>query len=348
MTQAATQAVKPRIGYIDIAKGFAMLCIIAGHFGIVSANRIIYTFHVPLFFLLSGYFLSTRQDLRTFIKTKAKQLLLPYYVTGIVIIVFATFIGLALTPDYHVVENAGSILGALAYGAGTPHADPFVIRQIGLLWFLWALFIGMIIVRLALTTQQPLLVVSIVALIGWQTSTYVWLPLSIQSGCMASFFLYMGFWARQNKILSLKPSPLLLAALAVLWLICIYGNVSINIVSGDLGGGLLCVANALGASYLILVACRFTEQHFKTIARALNFIGQTTLPIMCFHAIADYTFPNYLLYTWLGPMGVPMPLMHIIVVALNIAWPLLGVAISYQIAPLRKLLQLKPISPISS
>lgn len=35
-----------------------MLCIIAGHFGIVSAERFVFTFHVPLFFLLSGYFLS--------------------------------------------------------------------------------------------------------------------------------------------------------------------------------------------------------------------------------------------------------------------------------------------------
>lgn len=31
-----------------------MLCIIAGHFGIVSAERFVFTFHVPLFFLLSG------------------------------------------------------------------------------------------------------------------------------------------------------------------------------------------------------------------------------------------------------------------------------------------------------
>ena len=53
---------KKRICYIDIAKGFAMLCIIAGHFGIASADRFVYTFHVPLFFLLSGYFLSTKTD----------------------------------------------------------------------------------------------------------------------------------------------------------------------------------------------------------------------------------------------------------------------------------------------
>ncbi len=60
-----------------------MLCIIAGHFGIVSAERFVFTFHVPLFFLLSGYFLSTKVSFLPFMKQKARQLLVPYYVTGI-------------------------------------------------------------------------------------------------------------------------------------------------------------------------------------------------------------------------------------------------------------------------
>ena len=76
----AHAAAKPRLTYIDIAKGFAMLCIIAGHFGIVTANRFVYTFHVPLFFLISGYFLSTRLDLKTFVEKKVRQLIVPYYV----------------------------------------------------------------------------------------------------------------------------------------------------------------------------------------------------------------------------------------------------------------------------
>lgn len=61
-TEDIGKPTKKRFCYIDIAKGFAMLCIIAGHFGIASADRFVYTFHVPLFFLLSGYFLSTKTD----------------------------------------------------------------------------------------------------------------------------------------------------------------------------------------------------------------------------------------------------------------------------------------------
>lgn len=48
------QAVKKRDIGLDITKGIAMLFIIAGHLGIDIINRFVFTFHVPLFFLLSG------------------------------------------------------------------------------------------------------------------------------------------------------------------------------------------------------------------------------------------------------------------------------------------------------
>lgn len=48
---------KKRLGYMDIARGITMLCIIMGHFGIVTVNRFVYSFHVPFFFLLKRIFL---------------------------------------------------------------------------------------------------------------------------------------------------------------------------------------------------------------------------------------------------------------------------------------------------
>lgn len=117
-----------------------MLCIIAGHFGIVSAERFVFTFHVPLFFLLSGYFLSTKVSFLPFMKQKARQLLVPYYVTGVVLLIVATVVNHFVWPEIDALNNAKSMLGALLYGSGAPHSEPFAIRQIGLLWFLWALF----------------------------------------------------------------------------------------------------------------------------------------------------------------------------------------------------------------
>lgn len=164
--EGQSKPVKQRICYIDIAKGFAMLCIIAGHFGIVSAGRFVFTFHVPLFFLLSGYFLSTKVSFLPFMKQKARQLLVPYYVTGVVLLIVATVVNHFVWPEIDALNNAKSMLGALLYGSGTPHSEPFAIRQIGLLWFLWALFFSTGFTRLALKTKYPLLTVCLIAAVG--------------------------------------------------------------------------------------------------------------------------------------------------------------------------------------
>jgi len=54
---------KNRLIWVDIAKGVAILLVIIGHtapFGSITRNTI-FSFHMPLFFLLSGY--CTKQTL---------------------------------------------------------------------------------------------------------------------------------------------------------------------------------------------------------------------------------------------------------------------------------------------
>ena len=64
------QAEKPagggRIEWIDLAKGLAMILIIAGHAGHDPVDRFLYTFHVPVFFLISGYFITEKGSFGSF------------------------------------------------------------------------------------------------------------------------------------------------------------------------------------------------------------------------------------------------------------------------------------------
>ena len=323
-----------------------MLCIIAGHFGIVSAERFVFTFHVPLFFLLSGYFLSTKVSFLPFMKQKARQLLVPYYVTGVVLLIVATVVNHFVWPEIDALNNAKSMLGALLYGSGAPHSEPFAIRQIGLLWFLWALFFSTGFTRLALKTKCPLLTVCLIAAAGWASAKVTWLPFSIQPGAMASFFMYLGFLARKHGILDKKPPLALIIALILLWIASIYFGVSINIVVCFLSHGLLSIATSIAASYLVVLACKVAEQRLRTVSRFLNFFGQTTLIVMCFHAISDFCFPNLMLYSWLEPFGFPHTAVSVLILVLNVLWPLLGVFVSLRVPLLRKLFSVRPISPL--
>ncbi len=119
--------------------------------------------------------------------------------------------------------------------------------------------------------------------------------------------MYLGFLARKHGILDKKPPLALIIVLILLWIASIYFGVSINIVVCFLSHGLLSIATSIAASYLVVLACKVAEQRLRTVSRFLNFFGQTTLIVMCFHAISDFCFPNLMLYSWLGPSAFPIP-----------------------------------------
>ena len=74
-----------RIEYLDIAKGIGILLVVLGHndFEVISVfvQRLIYSFHMPLFFFLSGYFLNAAIPFFEFVKKRFNSLLKPYLFT---------------------------------------------------------------------------------------------------------------------------------------------------------------------------------------------------------------------------------------------------------------------------
>lgn len=59
-----------RSTFIDIAKGIGIILVVLGHLdtnGQIS-REVIYSFHMPLFFLLSGIFANTKMDFKLYLK----------------------------------------------------------------------------------------------------------------------------------------------------------------------------------------------------------------------------------------------------------------------------------------
>lgn len=70
-----------RILYIDLARGLTMLTILWGHVMLTgSVNLVVYAFHIPVFFFLSG--MVFRKDkyptLGSLVKRRVETLLIPY------------------------------------------------------------------------------------------------------------------------------------------------------------------------------------------------------------------------------------------------------------------------------
>lgn len=84
---------KKRIDYFDIAKGIGILLMIIGHMDLKKyplINHFIYSFHMPLFFVISGYFFKVKED-KICIKSIINKLIKPYIITCLFIILIQVF-----------------------------------------------------------------------------------------------------------------------------------------------------------------------------------------------------------------------------------------------------------------
>ncbi|OHD06013.1 MAG: hypothetical protein A2086_06040 [Spirochaetes bacterium GWD1_27_9] len=103
---------KERILWLDTAKGIGIFLVVLGHVFIVgNFNKWIYSFHMPLFFFLSGFlFEGFIYDIKTFFTKRTFSLLVPYFV-------FAIFSFLFYLAGYIVVNNyLGIKLDYFKYG----------------------------------------------------------------------------------------------------------------------------------------------------------------------------------------------------------------------------------------
>ena len=71
--------------YIDYMRAFAILLVIAGHANAFndSVKTWIYSFHMPLFFMISGLTLSEKKLSLKLVEKKVRVLLVPYIVWGL-------------------------------------------------------------------------------------------------------------------------------------------------------------------------------------------------------------------------------------------------------------------------
>ena len=124
---------------LDIARGMALVGTMIVHFqfvGLYPLGGVLIT----LFYVISGYLVKIHSDKKTFIKAKAKQLLIPYGVTALAM----TICGAVSNVIFGNGESTGKVivewLYAAVYGAGDPYTEPFYIKSIGGIWFLLASF----------------------------------------------------------------------------------------------------------------------------------------------------------------------------------------------------------------
>ena len=127
-----------RSNTIDVAKGIGIILVVLGHNWIVYheewLTEIIFSFHMPLFFFLSGIFIKRSMGMGEFLRSRTNSLLKPFFVV-LVILGGIKLVAGNLVPGVEPLPCVKYSVGIL-YGTGSTLAW-------GPMWFLPHLFISL-------------------------------------------------------------------------------------------------------------------------------------------------------------------------------------------------------------
>lgn len=199
---------KSRILWIDIAKGICMISVIAGHLDAAEINNIVFSFHLTLFFILSGYTLKTDLSVKSASKRFAR-LMTPYFVTCAMIVlmdIFNLIVDQKVTDTISITAKISSDIARGFFGSGlyTSLGTKSFSSCIGAIWFLPAMFFATVIAQLVISRitdiKKRYAITVTAAVLAFISSQLFWLPFSIQSAVFAVPFIMLGYDAKAHGI----------------------------------------------------------------------------------------------------------------------------------------------------
>uniref|UniRef100_A0A7C3NH83 Acyltransferase 3 domain-containing protein n=1 Tax=candidate division WOR-3 bacterium TaxID=2052148 RepID=A0A7C3NH83_UNCW3 len=123
--------------WLDIAKSIGIFLVVLGHTSINENLKIfIYSFHIPLFFLISGFLFKTNDNFKNFFIKQFKRFIIPYYIFSIITYIFWVTVG----GRYGIglISEIGYTKPLIGTILGLSHND-YLVHDISL-WFLYVLF----------------------------------------------------------------------------------------------------------------------------------------------------------------------------------------------------------------
>lgn len=331
-----------RVKYLDIARGIAIISVILGHLGNSSLNRFVFTYHLPCFFLITGYFMSDKQSIKSFFVRKVRTLLVPYVFACAGIIFFGTFFAFCKDGAEHALNTAEKWFLSSLFGSGVKINILGGVGPIGALWFLWATLWGSLLLRLTLNLKpwERLSVITITYIAAAWSTAHFWLPFSIQMGCCAALFMYCGYLIKQSQLHLLEMPLEVKAAWTIfaffIWYAFVRDFKSFWLVQFDTGRGIIDIFGSLCASYCIFLLSWQIDLRLSRIGSLLAYIGRYSILILCVHIIELNTFPWSVLMRVLYHFGAPETFTLWYMIICKLAFDLSAATLLSQVPFIRK------------
>ncbi len=278
-----------RIDWIDRLRGIAFFFVVLGHvYTPESVNAFIYSFHMPLFFFISGLTLNADKLIRTPMKqifmNNLKRLIIPYLWLN-----FMMFPLWVLT--YKFIATAKSsvprVFFGIFYGNGNNFSTPS-----NALWFLLCLFFANLLIAVILKLfkndfSKVGTAVALLALVGYfdRDKDYIW---HLNTPFTAIVFIFLGYAfmqyykANEEKFRDVckKKYIGIIAALLFCGFVASMLNGRMSINSNHFGKSLwlFYLGAIVGTLAITLIVLRLPK------ITAFDFIGKNTLLYLAIHA----------------------------------------------------------------
>lgn len=288
-----------RLDWIDIAKGIAIILVIVGHVPNPSPLRhAIFSFHMPVFFILAGYTFRPK-PWRELLSGSVSRLLVPY-----VILALAWQIPSFLMSGAPL--TGGTLAGGLetlvfASGVDVPGLG---VTAVGMAWFLAALFTSRLLfnalVRLfdwrEVGAVWQGVVCAVIAFCGLSVSRFlgIYLPLDLDLSCYIVLLMWAGYTVRQRGLEPSVSKPLMFIGVGVAWLV-LAALSGLELSNRRVDGFVVATVAAVAGTYCVCWVSMALEKlkdvpGFGALVHGLVFCGQASLAIFAIHAV-DWFIP---------------------------------------------------------
>ena len=285
---------------LDIAKGIGIVLVVLGH---TKAPReiinFIYCFHMPLFFVISGYlfkFDKWKDRFSDFFRTRFERLLVPYFVMSLLFFYpFWFFLGRHFGEEKILNVSPIKEFIGIFYGSAVDHYMSFNTP----LWFLPCLFVGegifLFLLKYIDNEYRRFAVIFITALIGAAVGKFYALPWGFDVAMVVQPFFYIGYILKTEKI-TVSYLWMIIALLFLLVEVRFFDVVdtatrNYNNLAVYFAGGIAGTSVVLWFSRIIV--------NFGEVKRVMSYLGVQSMSIFMWHSIG-FKFASILFVYGLG------------------------------------------------
>ena len=290
-----------RVQWLDVAKGITIILMVLGHTSIPERlSNFIFAFHMPLFFIASGWCTNWAKDnYGTFVLKKLRTLGIPFLVYSIAVVLIAWL------ADYREIEWRGVLVkGWEGYA----------------LWFVPVLFFSLVVAKFVMcfvNKEWLRYAICVLLILGGALLRYrhIYLPWTLATVPYATCLVLLGSSLRKFQEYIDKPRWWILIV-SLLLTIVISQNWRMDLAWNCITPVVLLTIGAVAGTVMMFTFSSYLTK-ISWLSRILQAIGKETFIIMAFSQILCLAISHFFTLNKLVEYGLMFSLLLVIVLIKN-------------------------------